>query len=233
MRFLFFAILTSAHAEILDRPLAMVNGEPILQSEVSEPSDLDSAIDSVLMNQELKKSRLEPSEREIESAVQSILSQNRITFSHFEQMLKENGMTLLQYREVIRNSLKKRNLIQSKIKPRLRLPPEIRVDADQATFSSLAEANFAISTNSVLFRSIGEISRKDLKPTLARVVFGLKVGQISRPLPTENGFVVYKVSKRIEIPLEKINPGRYEQEIEMAFKRHLKELRASAYIERK
>jgi hypothetical protein len=41
------------------------------------------------------------------------------------------------------------------------------------------------------------------------------------------------VKKRFEIPLEKVDRQRYEQELETAFKRYVKELRASAYIERK
>lgn len=237
MRLLFFFLLTfSAHTEVIDRIVAIVNKEPILISQVKPQLDLETLIDDALIAQEIKKLGLEVSESEIDGTISNLMQQNKLTPANFEAALKENnGMNLAEYRAYLRKQFYKRNLIQNKVKSRVstKTGAEIRVQAEQAIFKTEAEAREAIKTKTVQFVDLGTISKTDLIPAFSKVVFSLKEGETSKPLKSPQGFIVIKVKKRFEIPLEKVDRQRYEQELETAFKRYVKELRASAYIERK
>lgn len=237
MRLLILLMLAfSAHAEVIDRIVAIVNKEPILSSQVKPKLDLETLIDDALISQEIKKLDLEVSESEIDSTISNLMQQNKLTPSNFEAALQEsNGMNLAQYRAYLRKQFYKRNLIQNKVKSRVsaKTGAEIRVQAEQAVFKTEAEAREATKTKTAQFVDLGTISKTDLIPAFSKVVFSLKEGETSKPLKSPQGFIVIKVKKRFEIPLEKVDRQRYEQELETAFKRYVKELRASAYIERK
>lgn len=237
MRLLFLCLLTlSAHAKVTDRIVAIVNKEPILSSQVKPKLDLETLIDDALIAQEIKKLSLEVSEAEIDSKIASLMKENKLTPDTFEAAIKEsNGKNLLEYRAYLRKQFYKRNLIQNKVKSRVsaKTGTEVRVQAEQAVFKTEAEAKNALKNKTAEFLDLGTISKTDLIPALAKAVFSLKEGEISKPLKSKEGFIVIKVKKRFEIPLEKVDRQRYEQELETAFKRYVKELRASAYIERK
>ncbi len=236
MRFLILLFPLFVHAEVIDKIIAIVNKEPILASQINPRADLETLIDDVLIALEIKKLGLDVSDTEIDLTVSNLMKQHNLTPANFETALKEsNGMTLTEYREFLRKQLFKRNLIQNKVKSRIsaQAGSEIRVEAEQAEFKTQAEALEALKNNTVVFQDLGTISKKDLLPEFAKVVFALKEGETSRPMKSSQGFIVIKVRKRFEIPLEKVDKQRYDQELETAFKRYVKELRASAYIERK
>ncbi|MEI6805435.1 MAG: SurA N-terminal domain-containing protein [Myxococcaceae bacterium] len=236
MRLLILAFAFFAHAEIIDRIVAIVNKEPILSSQVKPGHDIETLIDDAVIAQEIRKLGLDPSESEIDSAISNIMTQNKMTPTTFEAALKENnGMNMPEYREFLRKQFFKRNLIQNKVKNRIsaKTGSEVRVQAEQAVFKTEPEALQASKDPHTVFQSLGTISKEDLVPAFAKTVFSLKEGETSKPLKSPQGFILIKVKKRFEIPLEKVDKQRYDQELETAFKRYVKELRASAYIERK
>ncbi|MES2504084.1 MAG: SurA N-terminal domain-containing protein [Myxococcota bacterium] len=236
-RFALFSItlLSCLHAEVIDRVVAIVKGEPILQSDLKKNQTLDDLIDAELIEQEAKKLGLLPSESELSQASENVRKQNRLTPLAFEEALKSQGMTIASYRAQMRQQIIKSRIIQNKIKSRITPTTQtsFQVEAEQAIFASKKDAEAAIRAKKIDFKSIGTVSKDDLLPDIAKVVFSLKEGETSRPLESPQGFRVFKVTKRVEIPLEKVDKQRYEQEIENAYKRYVTELRASAYIERK
>ncbi|HEX4963343.1 MAG TPA: peptidylprolyl isomerase [Thermoanaerobaculia bacterium] len=64
----------------------------------------------------------------------------------------------------------------------------------------------------------GELSREDLPPSFAEVIFGLEPGEVSRLVPAEYGFHIFQVTSREPaqvIPLEAARPeilGKLRQE---------------------
>jgi peptidyl-prolyl cis-trans isomerase C len=55
----------------------------------------------------------------------------------------------------------------------------------------------------------GELTREDLPPSFAEVIFGLKPGEVSRLVPAEYGFHIFQVTDREPaqvIPLEAARP---------------------------
>lgn len=237
MRFLILSLTFFVHAEVIDKIVAVVNKEPILASQIRPGYDLETLIDNAVIAQEVKKLGLEASDAEIDLTISNIMKQNKLTSENFEAALKEsNGMTLIEYRAFLKGQFHKRNLIQSKVKNRVstKTGTEIHIEAEQAIFKTETEALEALEhPENIIFQDLGTLSKNDLLDSISRVVFSLKEGETSRPLKSPQGFILIKVRKKFEDPLEKVNKQRYEQELETAFKRYVKELRASAYIERK
>lgn len=234
MRLLILLTVFSLHAEIVDKIIAIVGKEPILLSQLKPGLSLEDLIDDRVIAQEIKKLGLEVSESELDSTTQNVMKQNGLTAQTFEMALQSQGLTLSEYRASLKKQLYKMRLMQ-KIKNRIstKTGSETRLHVEQALFKTKSEALEALKINKITFQDLGVISKNDLLEPLAKIVFSLKEGQISQPLESPQGFVVIKVKKRFEIPLEKLDKQRYDLELETAFKRYVKELRASAYIERK
>ncbi|MFQ5450121.1 MAG: peptidylprolyl isomerase [Nitrospinaceae bacterium] len=116
-------------AEVVDRVVARVNGDIITLSMVQERSlvlerqlnasgakvdlskkeimkqVLNSLIEEKLQIGEAKKSRLEVDEKSITSALDDIKSKNNITEAELESMLQQEGRTLEQYKDHIRDQI--------------------------------------------------------------------------------------------------------------------------------
>lgn len=236
MRLLILAFAFCVHAQVVDRIVAIVGKEPILASQLKAGQTLENLIDDEVIYQEVKKLGLDVSEAEIDLTISNIMKQNKLNQTDFEKaLLQTSNMTLSEYRDFLKKQFFKRNLIQSKVKNRVssKSSSEVRLQAEQAIFKTQEQALEAIAGANIEFSDIGTISKHDLIPEFAQIVFSLQEGETSRPLKSKDGFVVIRVKKRFEIPLEKVDKQRYEQEVETAFKRYVKELRASAYIEEK
>ncbi len=224
------------NAKKVDGIVAIVNQEPILKSQIKSGTDLESLIDDEVVKQEAKKLGLFPSESDLEQSIQSIMKQNRLSPAQFGDALAKQGTPMPLYRQQLRNQMIKMRLIQNKVKPKIAQSSlsKIQVEAEQASFDYKEEAEEALKNpKSIQFESLGKLSAGDLLPEISKPLFSLKEGQISKPIESPRGYLLLRVLKRIEIPLEGPGKGRYEAEIENAYKRYVKELRASAYIERK
>ncbi|MBL4818071.1 MAG: SurA N-terminal domain-containing protein [Deltaproteobacteria bacterium] len=227
-------LIASPKASTVDRIVAIVNQEPILASDLKGEVKLDDLIEQELVRQEAKKFGLDPSEQEIDQTIQNIIKHNKMTPKQFREALNKQGLEMKVYKAQLRDQLIKRNLIQQKVKNRVVSSGQYQVDLEQASYKTLKEAKDALKKPSkIKFTNLGVFSQGDLLPELSKIAFSLREKEISKPIESRGGFVLIRVQKRIESPLEKVDRKRYDQEIENAFKRYVKELRASAYIERK
>jgi parvulin-like peptidyl-prolyl isomerase len=164
------------------------------------------------------------------------MKQNRLSSGQFVEALAKQGTPMPIYRQQLRNQMIKARLIQSKVKPKIAQSSlsQTKLEAEQASFDSSEEAEEALKNpKTIQFESMGKVSAGDLLPEVSKPLFSLKEGQISKPIKSSRGYLLFRVIKRIEIPLDAPGKGRYETEVENAYKRYVKELRANAYIERK
>lgn len=149
----FFGILTSPPqigGEIVERLVAIVNDEVIFLSELNEygrhyfeelrkktpPSEfpekmskakkevLDQLIESKLLDQEIKKKKIEVSTKDVDAAVEDLLRQNRITLDDLKMVLAKEGMSLTAYRERLRDNIGKMRLISREIKSKIVIKEE-------------------------------------------------------------------------------------------------------------
>lgn len=145
LSFLFFLSPHLLQAEIIDRVVALVNNEVITLSELEEfgsrlfhqlkestlPAEreeklqkarreaLEQLIENKLLEQEIRKRKVEVSEREVEAAVAEILKHNRLTENELKVALAKEGISYVAYRRHIQDDLGKMRLINREIKSKI------------------------------------------------------------------------------------------------------------------
>ncbi len=141
---LFFAPFRIS-GEVVERFVAVVNSEVIFLSELEEygkrffeevqkkalPSErqeklnqarkevLDQLVESKLLEQEIKKRKIEVTDKELDATIEDILKQNRIALDDMKMALAKQGMTLAGYRERLRDDIGKMRLVSREIKSKI------------------------------------------------------------------------------------------------------------------
>jgi peptidyl-prolyl cis-trans isomerase SurA len=136
--------------EVVERFVAVINSEVIFLSELEEfgkryfeeirkkapPSErqeklnqarkevLDQLIENKLLEQEIKKRKVEVSNKELDATIEDILKQNRITLDDMKMALAKQGMTLASYRERLRDDIGKTRLLNREIKSKIVISEE-------------------------------------------------------------------------------------------------------------
>ena len=141
-------------AEMVDRIVAVVNGDIIVLSELrqisrnyldrmsdqfkvaggeeqlreAEKRILDQLIDEKLVNQEADRLAITFSEREVDMGVKDMQNRNGLNDAQFAAALAEEGLTMPKYREQLKSQMKKVRVIDQEIKSRIQVSKE-EVDA--------------------------------------------------------------------------------------------------------
>lgn len=131
--------------EVVDRIVALVNNEVVTLSELEEvgrrlfeqvqqatlPSEreeklkkakeevLDQLIENKLLEQEMKKKKIEVSDRDVDAAIEDIMKENRMTENDLKAALAKDGMTYSTYRKHLRDDLGKFRLVSREIKSKI------------------------------------------------------------------------------------------------------------------
>ena len=139
---LFFPEPVFAQEEIIDRIVAIVNGEVITLFELNEQVKpylerfkgkelgtaekkaiwelkkqvLDQMINDILLRQEAEKYKIEVSDMEIENFIRQFKQRNNLTEEQFLNQLKLQGLTREDYKREIRNNILKHRLIAAMVK---------------------------------------------------------------------------------------------------------------------
>lgn len=144
MKSLFVLILLTAVASakppagaraIVDRPVAMVGGEPIWKSEIDDTiraakaeaspdvfqKVLDELIETHLMLQAADAAHITASEAEIDAGVQEIEKQNNLTDAQLDTALAEFGYTRAAYRAELARQIRIQRLMQQELVPRIQI----------------------------------------------------------------------------------------------------------------
>lgn len=149
--FLFFLFFPQQlRSEVIERIVALVNNEVITLTELEEagahlfqqikestrPAErqeklkkaqrevLEQLIESKLLEQEIKKRKVDVSEKEVDAAIAEIMKHNHMSENELKMALAKEGLTYFAYRQRIRNDLGKIRLINREIKSKLVITEE-------------------------------------------------------------------------------------------------------------
>jgi len=150
--FLYFAAVnTVIAAEIVDRIVAIVNDDIITLSELEQAEApyrekiesmnylnekkremlfklrqdiLKRLIDDKLTDQEVKRSHITVSENEVNAAIERIKEANYLTDEQLREGLKSQGMTMLAYRQTMKDQILRRRLVNLEVKSKVVITDE-------------------------------------------------------------------------------------------------------------
>jgi len=134
--FLLLTVAGVARAEIADRIVATIDGEPITAHEVRQWSKerglqespetrvLDMLITEKLLQTEIKSQGISAKDDEIDRYIEEIQTRNGVDKEHFEKLLAEQGMTKEAYRAKVKNEIEKAQLVNREIRQRVNVSPE-------------------------------------------------------------------------------------------------------------
>jgi len=137
-------------AEVIDRIVAIVEGEPILLSEldlakspylsnvmaIDNPEHraekeqqlttavLEQLIDEHLLKRQIKTLGIVVEDREIEMAIEDILERNKLDRDRLRETLEQQGKSFDEYRDELREQLSRLKLINMKIKGQVEVSEE-------------------------------------------------------------------------------------------------------------
>jgi peptidyl-prolyl cis-trans isomerase SurA len=149
-----FSTIASVRADMVDRTVAIVNGEIILYSDLQEhlklmaklvpaaaqdlqdPTKkneiehdiLKQMIRQKLAEQEAKRLKITINSAEVETQVKAIMEQNHATPEQFEYMLKWNGETLEKFKDGVKKDLERNRLMERAFKSKVVIT-DAQVDA--------------------------------------------------------------------------------------------------------
>ena len=126
----------SGRAEVVNRIIATVDGDPITvhevemyragsgSNELTGPQALEALITDKLLEKEVVERKIEVKSEDIDHYVDQVKARNRIDDYRFEAALSAQGMTLQRYRDRIKAELQKSQLVNKEIRGRVSVPPE-------------------------------------------------------------------------------------------------------------
>ncbi len=147
---LFLLLPLNLPGEVVERIVALVNNDVITLSELEEvgkplydqvrqtstPSELEGKlkkarqeilqrlVESKLLEQEIKKRKIEVPDRDVDSTIQDIMQANRLNENELKKSLAREGMTYSAYRQKIREEIGKVRLVNREIKTKIVIEEE-------------------------------------------------------------------------------------------------------------
>lgn len=138
--------------EVVDKIIAVVNSEPILQSEVTKFADrlkkeggiddsllldetiaslkkdpkkqLDYLIREKMIESEVKKLKLEVGDDKVDSDLANLAKRNQMSKDQLAAFLKKQGYTVDEYKKFLKKKLERQNFFESEIISKLRITDE-------------------------------------------------------------------------------------------------------------
>lgn len=120
---------SASQAKVVDRIVAVVNGDIITQTDLdaklrsstsskkttlndlaleqARRNALDELIDDLLLKQAIDKSKIEITQDEVSKAINNILKQNRMTISQLRSEIARKGMAFKEYEDQLKTEIKK------------------------------------------------------------------------------------------------------------------------------
>ncbi|NOZ86400.1 MAG: peptidylprolyl isomerase [Deltaproteobacteria bacterium] len=177
--------------ELIDKVIAVVEGEPILLSEmknamapfmdnlksISDPDKraekeqnlkeliLDQLINKRLLNQQLKKLGIKVSDHEVDLAVKDILQRNNLDMSKLKSFLEQQGQSLKTYREQVRKQLARLKLINMKIKSQVKISDE---DIENYIAQNISKGQEEVHAQHILLTLPKNASEKEVQDTIKK-----------------------------------------------------------------
>lgn len=227
-------------AETVDRIVAVINDSVITQSELNavaasasdkfNPEDkkdakkmadlkagvLDAIIEQKLVKQASDKAGIEVSEKEIDNAVEEVKKQNNMPQEAFLLALAQNGLTLREYREQVKEQIRQVKFIDKEFRSRITVPDEDVGDYYKHNIGEfIGPASFRIR---LIFLSGGSVKRQLAKFGAVKegLVNGREFAALAReysdsPTAGAGGDLGYvkpgEIDKELEALAWKLKPG--------------------------
>jgi len=236
---LFCLAPAQSSGEVVERIVALVNNEVITLSELEEagayffrdlrettlPSEreaklkgaqkeiLTQLIENKLLEQEIKKRKVEVPERDVDAAIDEIMRENRLNENELKRALAKDGLTYTAYRKRIRDGLGKMRLVNREIKSKLVLKEEDLRKIYQENLKDYIDP-LEVKVQQIFLpvpeRATGEQSeqtRKEAETLLERIRGGEDFAQLARahsrgPEASEGGVLGFFKEKELVPELE-------------------------------
>jgi len=140
-------LFTAAHAEIVDRIVAVVNDGVITLSELNDATAgievmkgddkekrkkiietkskvLDQLIEKKLVEQAANKTGISVSEKEIDNAIEDVKRQNNISHEELLRALAKNGLTVKGYREQLKEQIRQVKFVNKQFRSNIKVADE-------------------------------------------------------------------------------------------------------------
>jgi peptidyl-prolyl cis-trans isomerase SurA len=237
----FFLFPLYLRGEVKERIVALVNNEVITLSELEEtvkpladqvkqtstPGEraeklkkvrkevLDHLVDSKLLDQEIKKRKIEVPDRDVDAAIAEVLKSTNLSENDLKKVIAREGMTYSAYRQKIREELGKMRLVTREIKSKIVIEEETlrkayRENLDKFTDPlevKIQQIFFPVPQNS----SEEEIHviRKEARSILERARKGEDFAELAKkysraPEASEGGVLGYFKHKELMPELEEV-----------------------------
>ncbi len=147
---LFFVF--SAHAEVVEKTVAIVNTELVLESDFSElqkrigkegmideslldgkntqtlkssrSAQLDYLINEKIIESEIRKQNLTVTNDRVESEIKSMARRNQVSEAELKKLITQQGVDFEDYKKILKMNLEKRALMDAEIFSKLRISDE-------------------------------------------------------------------------------------------------------------
>lgn len=259
------ALLTFTHAKILDALALVVNGEPVTTAEIAAVQkqmniSKKQAID-LLIQDRLQKSAMKNifiDENIIDQKISGIAAQNHLKVPQMQKILLSQGTKWNQYRNSIRESLKKEKFFQENVANNIPTPNEDELKlyyqqhveafilpksihlVEYTAKTAKAMKRFLQTNNKKGIRSRKVTKKtKDLASTMLSTLMQTKDGFVTRPFNAGDKYISYKVLSKVgkvTMPYETSKNAvlaRWRQEQQgVAVKDYFKKLATNADIRR-
>lgn len=200
----FVGTLFSFGKETVDRVIAVVNSEPILQSELTamsvrskkeggldetllfeEKSDkiksdtkaqLEYLIREKLIESEVKKLNLSLSDDRINAEMQTLAKRNQMTKPELEAFVKKQGYTIPEYRSMLKSKLERQSFFEAEVISKLRITDEDAYSEFRAKFPKYKPVVNEFSISQIYFNP-KKGSAKDARARAEEVLNKLGAGE--------------------------------------------------------
>jgi peptidyl-prolyl cis-trans isomerase SurA len=248
LSFLALLMPLNLRGEVVDRIVALVNGEIVTLSELEQMGKpiyeqirqtstgaereeklkkareevLDGIIEGKLLDEEIKKRKIEVPERDVDAAIQQVLKSSNLTENDMKKALAREGMTYSVYRKKVREELGKMRLVSREIKSKIVIDEErvreyYRKNQEKYTDPlevKLQQIFFAVPKDAG--KEETEAVRREARSILDRARKGEDFSELARkysqgPAAGEGGLLGYFKHKELMPELEeagfKLKPG--------------------------
>lgn len=200
---------------VVDRIAAVVNKSIVLQSEVesmleqmnqAEPIQpgadvdkamkarraeiLDALIAEKLLEEEVKKLRVDVTAAEVDRVVKGTMQEHRLTEDQLKVALQRQGLTLEEYKDGLKKQLTKMKIVQLKVKNRVQVD-DTQVKADIAKKKAIDAAEYRVRARHILFIVAPGTDDADAeakaRAALARIEKGEKIEELAKVLSQDPG----------------------------------------------
>jgi len=129
-------IVAPVRAEVVNRIVATVDGEPITAHELErfkaernadpnlpESAVLDALVTEKLLQREAVALGIQASDADVDAYVNEVKQKNHLDDERFKQALAREGLTLEQYRDRVRSEIQRTQLVNREIRGRVNVSP--------------------------------------------------------------------------------------------------------------